>query len=130
MATLTEAQLQSLQKQLDEREAELREQVRVAKASLTERPAAEARHVQDPGEDAEERFRQGLEHVDLQRDLEELREIENARERIADGSYGECVDCGLPIPVERLKAQPIAMRCIACQTKFEQTRQTTPRFVV
>ncbi|UUZ64436.1 TraR/DksA C4-type zinc finger protein [Polaromonas sp. P1-6] len=72
--------------------------------------------MQDPGEDAEERFRHGLEHVDLQRDQEELRAIQQAQERMADSSYGSCIDCGQPIPFERLKAQPSASRCIACQT--------------
>jgi RNA polymerase-binding transcription factor DksA len=67
--------------------------------------------------------RAGIEHAELQRDLQELREIDAARERIADGRYGECVDCGQPIALERLKAQPTAQRCIACQAAYEKTHR-------
>ena len=66
----------------------------------------------------------------MQRDQEELREIEQARERMAGGSYGQCVDCGRDIPFERLKAQPSTKRCVACQTAYEKKHQTTPRLVL
>ena len=69
--------------------------------------------VEDQVEAGEQRFRRGMEHVDLQRDQEELRAIEDARERIASGRYGDCVDCGRPIPFERLQVQPFALRCVA-----------------
>ncbi|WP_332776706.1 TraR/DksA family transcriptional regulator [Polaromonas sp.] len=127
MTTLRNEQLDLLRRALAEREAQLQVEVRTAKEAAAERPPATAREVQDPGEDAEEHFRHGLEHVDLQRDQEELHAIQLAQERVADGSYGSCIDCGQPIPFERLKAQPSASRCIACQTRFEQRRDTTPR---
>lgn len=128
MTTLRNEQLDLLRGALAERDAQLQVEVRAAKAAAAERPPATAREVQDPDEDAEDRFRHGLEHVDLQRDQEELRAIHQAQERMADGSYGSCIDCGQPIPFERLKAQPSASRCIACQTRFEQGRDTTPRY--
>lgn len=31
----------------------------------------------------------------------------------------DCVDCGLPIPVQRLRAVPLAIRCIQCQEDWE-----------
>ena len=130
MANLTDSQRQMIQRLLDEREADLQEQVRTAKAARAERTSAQGPNVEDPGEDGEERLRHGLEHIDLQRDQEELRAIEEARERIGDGTYGDCVDCGKNIPFERLKAQPSATRCIDCQSKFEQKHQTTPRYTV
>ena len=130
MTTLRNEQLDLLRRALAERDAQLQVDVRAAREAAAERPPATAREVQDPGEDAEERFRHGLEHVDLQRDEEELRAIQQAQERMADGNYGSCIDCGQPIPFERLKAQPSALRCIVCQTRFEQGRNTTPRYVV
>ncbi|MGA8032032.1 MAG: TraR/DksA C4-type zinc finger protein, partial [Casimicrobiaceae bacterium] len=39
-------------------------------------------------------------------DLAELTEVEQALARLADGSYGECVGCGNPIPHARLNAYP------------------------
>lgn len=54
------------------------------------------------------------------RESEELSHIEAALARIADGSYGLCADCGDEIAQPRLKAYPMAARCIACQEKHEQ----------
>ncbi|QOF68969.1 TraR/DksA C4-type zinc finger protein [Actinobacillus sp. GY-402] len=31
----------------------------------------------------------------------------------------DCVECGLPIPPQRLRAVPLAVRCISCQQDFE-----------
>ncbi|SUT89849.1 DnaK suppressor protein [[Actinobacillus] rossii] len=31
----------------------------------------------------------------------------------------DCVDCGLPIPIQRLRAVPLAIRCIQCQEDWE-----------
>ncbi|MDQ7006905.1 MAG: TraR/DksA family transcriptional regulator [Acidobacteriota bacterium] len=46
--------------------------------------------------------------------------IEDALERIEDGSYGECEMCGEKIGSARLKAVPWAEYCIRCQEKVEQ----------
>jgi DnaK suppressor protein len=47
-------------------------------------------------------------------------EIEAALKRIDDGTYGFCVDCGKPIPDERLEARPEAARCLEDQARLEQ----------
>lgn len=47
----------------------------------------------------------------------ELREIEVALDRIADGSYGLCADCGGEIDRMLLKAEPTAIRCPLCRTR-------------
>ena len=44
-----------------------------------------------------------------------LADVEAALARLADGSYGECVDCGAEIPYARLCAYPAAKRCVRCQ---------------
>ena len=46
--------------------------------------------------------------------------IDAALQRIADGSYGLCVDCGVNIPTARLHANPTSLRCVACQEQLEQ----------
>ncbi len=53
------------------------------------------------------------------RDTRELDEVEAALRRVADKSYGECVDCGEKIPRARLEASPAAVRCVPCQQKVE-----------
>ena len=52
----------------------------------------------------------------IDRHVRELREIESALKRIADGSYGQCVECGAEVGIERLKAYPTAQRCFDCQS--------------
>jgi DnaK suppressor protein len=56
----------------------------------------------------------------VSRDLAELATVQRALARIADGTYGECADCGNPIPYPRLAAYPAALRCVACQENAER----------
>lgn len=62
-----------------------------------------------------------IDQAELSRDLGELRDLEAARTRLADGSYGVCADCGAEIDFARLKAAPGAARCVACQALHEKT---------
>ena len=48
----------------------------------------------DPGDASVAALIADLDQADLGRDLSELRELELARARLADGSYGICIDCG------------------------------------
>jgi RNA polymerase-binding protein DksA len=43
-----------------------------------------------------------------------LEEMDAALQRIEDGTYGICTNCGKPIPPERLEALPWAQLCIDC----------------
>jgi len=55
----------------------------------------------------------------VDRHVRELREIEAARERVAQGTFGVCIDCGRPIEYERLRIYTPAVRCAECQTLHE-----------
>lgn len=46
--------------------------------------------------------------------LEEIAHVRAALERIGEGSYGLCVNCGQPIGEARLKALTYATNCIDC----------------
>ena len=50
-------------------------------------------------------------------------EVVDALQRIQDGSYGKCADCGKAIPEGRLDARPEASRCVACQSKRDRSRR-------
>ncbi|HEU4794323.1 MAG TPA: TraR/DksA family transcriptional regulator, partial [Pyrinomonadaceae bacterium] len=52
-----------------------------------------------------------------------LREITDAQDRLLDGTYGKCVDCGDQISVGRLTADPAAYLCLACQKLVERQHQ-------
>jgi DnaK suppressor protein len=47
--------------------------------------------------------------------LHTIEEIDAARERLDTGTYGHCVPCGRPIPLERLESRPFATGCVSCQ---------------
>ena len=49
-----------------------------------------------------------------------LTEIEQALERLNNGTYGKCVVCGQPIPEKRLEAIPWAARCVKDEEQLEQ----------
>jgi DnaK suppressor protein len=58
--------------------------------------------------------------VALAADLrEQLADVERAERRIAQGAYGISVESGLPIPDERLEAEPLAERTIEEQRDQE-----------
>jgi RNA polymerase-binding protein DksA len=48
-----------------------------------------------------------------------LADIDSALQRIDDGTYGTCVNCGQEIPVQRLEAHPTASLCIDCKRRAE-----------
>ena len=49
-----------------------------------------------------------------------IRKIQAALQRIEDGSYGICEECGEEIGVPRLKARPVTKLCINCKSKQEE----------
>jgi DnaK suppressor protein len=48
-----------------------------------------------------------------------IAKIDEAIERISDGTYGICEECGEQIGVERLKARPVTTLCIVCKAEQE-----------
>lgn len=62
------------------------------------------------------------------RDREKLAEIDEALERIKNGSYGFCEECGEPIGEGRLLALPFARVCIDCKSKDEKEKGAKRRY--
>jgi DnaK suppressor protein len=59
---------------------------------------------------------------------EEIMNIDEALERLRQGRYGQCLDCGEPIDGGRLDLRPDTRFCIDCKTKMEkeQSLKTGP----
>jgi DnaK suppressor protein len=77
-------------------------------------------HMADVGTDSyEQEFT--LELMDSERKL--IAEIDEALDRIEDGTYGICKVNGEPIPKPRLEAIPWARCCVACANILEKRRQ-------
>lgn len=74
-------------------------------------------HMADVGTDS---FGREMELNIASGENERLRLIEEALERIEDGTYGRCVGCEKKIHNERLKAIPYARLCIECARESEK----------
>jgi DnaK suppressor protein len=73
-------------------------------------------HMADIGSDNfEQEFTLSL----MQNDEETLSMIEAALERIEDGVYGRCQECGGIVPKTRLNAIPYTPFCVKCATKIQ-----------
>lgn len=46
--------------------------------------------------------------------LDLLRKVEAALDRLVEGSYGNCEECGRPIPIARLEVLPYTSVCVEC----------------
>jgi DnaK suppressor protein len=74
-------------------------------------------HMADIGSDNfEQEFTLSL----MENDGGTLELIEASLERIEEGTYGQCDDCGVKIPKTRLNAIPYATLCIRCAEQQEQ----------
>ena len=57
----------------------------------------------------------------MDHEVRALKALDDARQRLDQDGFGLCEDCGAPIPLARLIANPAATRCVACQERFEHT---------
>jgi len=73
-------------------------------------------HLADLGTDS---FEQDMSLGLMENETDELQQIEEAFERIADGTFGLCETCKKKVPKERLKAIPYARLCVGCKMKEE-----------
>ena len=124
-AALDAAERASLVVRLNARRAELAAKVDARLHGSDEQRRSEAgfeRHSEETDDDAAaEASRQADIHA-LNRMAAEVEEVEAALRRVADGSYGECIDCADPVGAARLAAYPMALRCAGCQSYFEAHR--------
>ena len=119
-----------------------RRDIEPLRRKLQDRRAALLKEVQDvTGRDEDEPFRQlagevadsgdesvaatliDTNHAAVGRDLEEIRSIDRALQRMEEGKYGLCSECGTEVPIARLEANPTAERCFPCQDHFEKTHR-------
>ena len=53
------------------------------------------------------------------REAKLIKKIEEALQRLEDGTFGICEECGEEIPLKRLMARPVTTLCIACKKEQE-----------
>ena len=112
---LTEEQLEYFRGKLLNWKAELLKESNEARAMLEEK------HIEsDPIDSAANIANQTLELRTKDRARKLIHKIDQAIERIDDGTYGYCEETGEPIGLKRLEARPIATLCIAAQERHEK----------
>ena len=108
MELATQTHLKTLRDLLTYRLGELRAEVHAAELAREQTGMPSAR---DVGE------------VQERRDLDELRQVKAALQRLDEGTYGDCADCGEPIALGRLMVQPAALCCAPCQAAREHAAE-------
>ena len=123
MKTLTEQQIASLKEWMAKRKGHLLDEIReVLERSGNAHHAELVGGVGDMGDEAAASLLRDISEAEVLRDIGEVRDIVAAEQRVVDGRYGLCIDCGEPVAYERLKAYPSAKRCMPCQQHREKTR--------
>jgi len=119
---LTARQQAELVKLIEQRRRALIDELRQDIPRSRDAPYAEhAGNTPDAGDQSVADLLADLGEADTMRDLDELRAVEAARERLQEGSYGTCADCRADIDFDRLRPFPAAMRCVRCQQRHEHT---------
>ena len=99
---------EALKAELEQRLADMQRRLASIKADVTQE------HSGDSAEQAQERENDEVVDAIGNETAQSIRVVTAALERIADGSYGLCENCGEEIAEGRLEAIPEATRCVNC----------------
>lgn len=126
--TLSSDQIAELKTRMEARKALLMTEVRdVTRRSQRDFDIDLISRSGNPGAAATADLLRGISEAEVRRDIEEVRDLVAAEQRIEAGRYGLCTDCGSPIGYKRLDAYPSAKRCYSCQVDREVQRASSGR---
>lgn len=118
---LAQSTLDGFRQELEEERARLMATVEEHERELEESLESEAssERIPDPatGEGGTLSFEYEMERRLDAASLAHVQQIDVALERLDNGTYGDCEDCGEAIPIERLRALPHTTRCVSCAAK-------------
>ncbi len=99
-----------------------REQELIEEISRLENEARESRsaEVEDPIDQVTSAEGKAAAFQESTLAAQTLSQVRTALQRIGDGTYGTCIDCGRPIEPARLEAVPWAAYCLADQEKHDR----------
>ncbi|MFZ0886996.1 MAG: TraR/DksA family transcriptional regulator [Candidatus Binataceae bacterium] len=116
--------------------AKVRERLTDMKAKLLSEMESELKAEREGNKDegmdtydlaSEERDRE-INFILSDRGSAKIKQIDDALERLDEGSYGVCDSCGLEIGEERMEAMPFTRLCRDCQQDQEREARTQRRF--
>ncbi len=111
-------QIEHFKNLLETRRKNLRESV--ARTEEDGRAAQATDSAQDIADRASSSYQKEFLFARSNSDRQFLQMVEHALSNIAEGTYGECEQCGNAINDRRLEAVPWARHCIGCQEKLER----------
>ncbi len=117
---LTAGQRALLEAELVRRQTELDRQVAEHQGGLSR--AEHAREVLSQDSD-DISHREADREMDMtlgDREIVELGAVSAALRRLQEGRFGSCAECGEAIAFDRLKVEPWALRCVACESRRER----------
>lgn len=76
-----------------------------------------------PDFDVTDEVAQGMECRHRERLEKRLRQLTEAQDRLFEGHYGLCTDCGEIIGARRLAADPAIALCYACQSATDRNQK-------
>jgi RNA polymerase-binding transcription factor DksA len=124
MPSLTASDIARFRARLRARDLELRRAIHGALVNNEDKTYAEvAGRVLDAAEQSVADLLSDARIIEMEKEVAEQADVAAALARIADGTYGVCIDCGDTIDPGRLDAWPTAKRCIRCQTHYESTHR-------
>jgi len=118
---LTKEELEQVRKGLLERKKELLKDI----SDILEKEAKEEyqeliQTIREEGDIASAELQESTILALAEIKAKEVEQIEAALERIDEGEYGVCIECGDWIRPARLEVMPYAIRCRDCQEKIER----------
>jgi DnaK suppressor protein len=118
------ARYEELRKMLIElRDEILRKIAQEMGTKLDEDPRMSTLSTLDIGDLSQLDFDENIDYTLLNMQIERLREVEDALDRLEEGTYGICEECGAAIKLERLKILPFTTYCVQCQERREKMGQ-------
>jgi DnaK suppressor protein len=122
MAALSPSQIAQLAKKLNAQYQALLSEVREELENSGDQHRIDLLN-SEPGDIGDESLATALADFNMERlnrHIQEMQDIEAALQRIKNGEYGVCIECGDDVGFSRLQAYPTAKRCIVCQEKRER----------
>lgn len=117
---MTKAQLKKFKDLLESKRGEI---IRRAQATLEEDMTLDSNDLPDEMDLASSEYLQSFTFRLRGREKVFLDKIQKALEKIEDGSFGVCDDCGEKISIKRLEARPETTLCIRCKEDQERVEK-------
>jgi RNA polymerase-binding transcription factor len=118
-AHLTAGQRAALRAQLETRQQQLQRRLSDHLSGQTRAEDRVEAREQDADDVPQREGERGLDMALSELETVELATVSEALRRLATERYGLCVDCDEEIPFDRLRVEPWALRCVACQAQRE-----------